>query len=98
MMVAVRAVPPVQYLRLASGAVAYQVWGEGDLDLLLMTDITTSVDNIWEHPGRVRLLSSQGRLGRVIRFDPRGQGASDPLPLDEVGQLDPWLLDALNML
>jgi class 3 adenylate cyclase/pimeloyl-ACP methyl ester carboxylesterase len=98
MMVDVKEVPPVQYLRLASGAVAYQVWGGGDLDLLLMTDITTSVDNIWEHPGRVRLLSSQGRLGRVIRFDPRGQGASDPLPLDEVGQLGPWLLDALNML
>jgi class 3 adenylate cyclase/pimeloyl-ACP methyl ester carboxylesterase len=94
----VREVPPVRYLRHPTGAIAYQVWGQGQLDLLVMTEFTTSVDNIWEHPGRLRLLSSQGELGRVIRFDPRGQGASDPLPLDEVGQLGPWLDDALHVL
>jgi class 3 adenylate cyclase/pimeloyl-ACP methyl ester carboxylesterase len=94
----VRAIPPVRYLRHPAGAIAYQVWGEGALDLLLMTGLTTSVDNIWEHPGRLRLLSSYGELGRVIRFDPRGQGASDPLPLDEVGQLDSCLDDALHVL
>ena len=94
----VREVPPVQYLRHPVGAIAYQVWGQGELDLLVMTDFTTSVDNIWEHPGRLRLLSSYGELGRVIRFDPRGQGASDPLPLDDVGQLGPCLDDALRVL
>ena len=96
--VRMREVPPVEYLRHPSGAVAYQVWGQGELDLLLLTEGTTSVDNIWEHPGRVRLLASQGRLGRVIRFDPRGLGASDPLPLEEVGQLGLWLEDALRVL
>lgn len=63
-----------------------------------MTEATTSVDNVWEHPGRVRFLSSYGELGRVVRFDPRGLGASDPLPLEEVGQLGPWLEDALHVL
>ena len=94
----VKVVPPVQYLRHATGAIAYQIWGLDQPDLLLMTDMTTSVDNIWEHPGRLRFLSSYGELGRVIRFDPRGQGASDPLPLDEVGQIDAWLDDALHIL
>jgi class 3 adenylate cyclase/pimeloyl-ACP methyl ester carboxylesterase len=94
----VREIPPVRYLRHPAGAIAYQVWGQGELDLLLMTGFTTSVDNIWEHPGRLRFLSSYGELGRVIRFDPRGQGASDPLPLDEVGQLGPCLDDALHVL
>jgi len=94
----VREVPPVRYLRRSDGAIAYQVWGDGDLDLLVMTEFTTSVDNIWEHPGRLRLLSSYGELGRVVRFDPRGQGASDPHPLEEVGQLGPWLDDALHVL
>ncbi len=93
-----REVPPVRYLRHPAGAIAYQVWGQGELDLLLMTDATTSVDNIWEHPGRLRFLSSYGELGRVIRFDPRGQGASDPLPLEQVGQLGSWLDDALHVL
>jgi len=90
----VREVPTVNYLRHPAGTSAYQVWGQGELELLLIKNVTTSVDNIWEHPGRLRFLSSDGELGRVIRFDPRGQGASDPLPLEEVGQLDPWLDDA----
>jgi class 3 adenylate cyclase len=89
--------PRVQYVRSTAGALAYQVWGDG-ADLLLMTDFTTSVDNIWEHPGRIRLLSYLGTLGRVVRFDPRGQGASDPLPIDELGSLDAWVEDALTVL
>jgi class 3 adenylate cyclase len=89
--------PHVQYVRSKAGALAYQVWGDG-ADLLLMTDFTTSVDNIWQHPGRIRLLSYLGTLGRVVRFDPRGQGASDPLPIDELGSVDAWVDDALTVL
>ncbi|MBA2326754.1 MAG: adenylate/guanylate cyclase domain-containing protein [Actinobacteria bacterium] len=88
-------IPEVRYARGDSGAVAYQVWGEGDLDLLLMTEWATSVDSIWEHPGRVRLLGFYGSLGRVIRFDCRGIGASDPVSLERLGDLDQWVRDAL---
>jgi class 3 adenylate cyclase len=63
-----------------------------------MTDITTSVDNIWEHPGRVRFLSAQGEVGRTIRFDPIGQGVSDPCSVEDVGRLDLWVEDAVAVL
>jgi len=94
----VKGIPEVRYARGDSGAVAYQVWGEGDLDLLLMTEWATSVDSIWEHPGRVRLLGFYGSLGRVIRFDCRGIGASDPLSLERLGDLDQWVRDALQVM
>lgn len=90
--------PPVHYVPSRRGAIAYQVWGDGPLSHLLMTEFTTSVDNIWEHPGRVRFLSAQGEVGRTIRFDPIGQGASDPCAVDDVGRLDLWVEDALAVL
>lgn len=89
------AVPEVHYARDESGAaIAYQVWGAGPVDLLLMTDWATSVDNMWEHPARVRSLGFAGSLGRVIRFDCRGTGASDPVSLDRIGDLEQWARDA----
>jgi class 3 adenylate cyclase/pimeloyl-ACP methyl ester carboxylesterase len=91
-------VPPVRFARGLDGAVAYQVWGEGPIDLLVLTEYTTSVDSLWEHPGRTRFLMFKGSLGRVICFDPRGQGASDPLPLDQLGSTDAWVEDALHVL
>ncbi len=74
------------------------MWGEGPTDILLMTNWPTSVDNIWEHPGRVRLLMFLGSIGRVVRFDPRGLGGSDPVALDEVGDVATWAEDAVRVL
>jgi class 3 adenylate cyclase len=85
--------PPVQYLRAASGRVAYQTWGEGDTTLLWLSNWATSVDNIWEHPARVRFVAFHGTLARVVRFDPRGQGASDPLPAED-DVIQGWVSDA----
>jgi class 3 adenylate cyclase len=90
--------PPVRFAHGPGGAVAYQAWGEGESTVLFMTEFSNSVDNIWEHPGRTRLLTFHGTLGRAIRFDPRGQGASDPLPLDQLGSVQAWVDDALLVL
>jgi class 3 adenylate cyclase len=87
------AIPEVHYARDECGAIAYQVWGAGAVDLLVMTEWPTSVDNIWEHPARVRHLGFHGSLGRVLRFDCRGLGASDPVPIDRIGDLDHWARD-----
>ena len=81
------AMPEVHYARDENGAVAYQVWGSGDVDLVEMTEWATSVDNVWDHPARVRSLGFHGSLGRVVRFDCRCIGGSDPVPLDRIGDL-----------
>jgi class 3 adenylate cyclase/pimeloyl-ACP methyl ester carboxylesterase len=89
--------PEVRFVH-GDGSVAYQVWGSAPRDLLLITDWVTSVDTIWDHPGRLRILTLQSSIARVIRFDPRGLGASDPLPLDEYGNFELWVDDALRVL
>jgi class 3 adenylate cyclase len=83
----------VRYVHAANGSVAYQTWGEGDTTLLWLSNWATSVDNIWEHPARVRFLAFHGTLGRVVRFDPRGQGASDPLSVEH-DVVEAWVSDA----
>ena len=40
----------------------------------------------------------EGSVARVIRFDPRGLGASDPLPLGEMGNFEHWIDDAVRVL
>lgn len=97
MIAAVRELPEVRYVH-DGGSVAYQVWGAGPADLLLITEWATSVDTVWDHAGRLRLLTLEGSIARVVRFDPRGLGASDPLPLDEFGNFDHWVHDALRVL
>jgi pimeloyl-ACP methyl ester carboxylesterase len=91
-------VPAVEYLRTDRGWVAYQTWGEGPPHVLWLSEWGTSVDNLWEHPGRIRFLSFHGSLGRVVRFDPRGQGASDELGAAAGSPFDEWMDDAIAVL
>lgn len=88
----------MSYVRTDRGSIAYQLWGEGPVEHLLLSEFSTSVDNIWEHPRRVRILSAQGQIARTVRFDPLGQGASDPVALADVGRVDLWRDQALAVL
>jgi len=59
--------------------VAYQVFGEGDLDIVLVVGFVTHIELIWEHEPAARLLQSLASFARVIQFDRRGAGLSDPV-------------------
>ena len=59
--------------------IAYQVFGEGDLDLVLVPGFVTHVELIWESEPSARFLEALGSFARVINFDRRGSGLSDPL-------------------
>ena len=86
------------YLRGPGGWIAHQVWGAGDIDVLWLSNWGTSVDNMWDHPARIRFLAFHGSLGQVTHFDPRGHGPSDPLPSLEGDLLAAWVEDALVVL
>ncbi len=60
--------------------IAYQVFGEGDLDLVLVPGFVTHVELIWESEPSARFLTELGSFARVINFDRRGSGLSDPVP------------------
>jgi class 3 adenylate cyclase len=79
--------PVSGYAHLGSQRIAYQVFGDGPFDLVITAGFWGSFDVEWENPA-IRLFYEQlSSFSRVIRFDRRGTGGSDPLPLDE---LPPW--------
>src|SRR5262247_3489428 len=79
--------PETRYARLGSERIAYQVLGEGPRDLVLTTGSFSNGDVEWEDATLARLLMRLASFARVIRFDRRGTGASDPVAIQA---LPPW--------
>ncbi len=76
--------PRTQYARNGDVSIAYQVVGDGPVDLLLSFGFATHVELIWEEPGMARFLARLGRIGRLILYDRRGAGLSDPVAEHDV--------------
>ena len=66
--------------------VAYQVFGSGPIDLVLAPGFVSQIENYWDQPDLARWLLRLGSFARVIMFDKRGTGLSDPV--SEVPSLD----------
>jgi class 3 adenylate cyclase len=75
------------------GQVAYQVWGGGELDVLFVPSWLWNIDMMWEQPRIERYLRKLGTFSRVITFDKRGTGVSDPVPLGALPTLEQWVDD-----
>jgi class 3 adenylate cyclase len=72
--------PPVEYAREGDLHIAYQTWGEGPIDLVLVWGLFSHCDLFWDDPPMARFLENLGRFARVIQFDKRGTGMSDNVP------------------
>ena len=88
----------VQYANSDGAHVAYEVLGDGARDLLLVMDGFISIDMIDEEPRVARCMHRLGSLGRLIRFDRRGVGLSDPVLPSDPPTLEQWVDDALAVL
>lgn len=71
--------PPTRYVETVQGHLAYQVFGSGDRDILFLTGALSNLDAIWDEPSAARFLDRLGSMGRVIFYDMRGSGVSDPI-------------------
>ncbi|MBL4667591.1 MAG: adenylate/guanylate cyclase domain-containing protein [Sneathiella sp.] len=60
-------------------SIAYQVMGEGELDIVIAPGLISHVELAHDFPGYTRYLKRLCEFGRVITFDKRGQGLSDAL-------------------
>lgn len=60
--------------------IAYQVFGEGDVDLVFIPGWASNVENIWTLPEFADFAQKLARFARVILLDRRGTGLSDPVP------------------
>lgn len=75
--------PRTHYALSGDHAIAYQVHGAGDRDLVFLAVGTGSnIEAMWDLPEAARLLERLGEFARVIRYDRRGSGLSDPVSGD----------------
>jgi class 3 adenylate cyclase len=86
-------VPQTRYATAPSGArVAFQVIGDGNHDILLNTNWLSCIDLMWDEPRYEHCLRRLASCGRLVLFDKRGTGASDPLEIRD-GAFDVSLLE-----
>jgi pimeloyl-ACP methyl ester carboxylesterase len=74
--------PETRYARLGPDRLAYQVLGQGPPDLVFTMGSFSHVDLVWDDPQVALFLRRLASFSRLLRFDRRGTGASDPLPAD----------------
>ena len=71
--------PPTHYAESGDGSIAYQVIGDGPIDLVLVLGFATHLELQWEMPPIVRFFDRLSSFSRLILFDKRGTGLSDPV-------------------
>jgi class 3 adenylate cyclase len=73
-------VPPVtRYARSGDLHIAYQVVGDGPIDLVYVPTWISQIEHMWEEPGVARYFNRLASFSRLIMFDRRGTGLSDPV-------------------
>src|ERR1043166_7573659 len=77
-----------RYADTGAGSVAYQVFGEGPIDMLLCPNWIHHLAGEWEVPASAAYLNRLGSFGRVVMYDQRGTGMSDPVALDALPTLE----------
>jgi class 3 adenylate cyclase len=90
--------PRTRYATNGDAHIAYQVVGGGGLDLLLIDTWAHHVEAVWDFPDMARFLRRLASFGRLIHFDHRGTGLSDPVPLDQLPDLHAQVSDAVAVL
>ena len=91
-------IPETRFARNGDIHLAYQTVGSGPLDLLLVDTWVHHVEAVWAVPDFARFLRRIGSFGRLIHFDRRGTGLSDPVPLDRLPDLETQVEDTIAVL
>lgn len=85
--------PETRYANATDGTeIAYQVWGDGPIDIVLL-NFDTVVDLMWDDVRYAAFLERMGSFARVMCFDRRGWGSSDSLASGVTCSLEGWLDD-----
>ncbi|MBK5232525.1 MAG: adenylate/guanylate cyclase domain-containing protein [Thermoleophilia bacterium] len=71
--------PKTQYARNGDANIAYQVAGEGPSDLVIVSGFVSHLEMDWGSPENARFFERLSSFCRLIRFDKRGTGLSDPV-------------------
>lgn len=92
--------PPTMYARSHDVNIAFQVFGAGPFDLVLVPGWVSHLEHMWRHPFYAAYLQRLSRFARLILFDKRGTGLSDRVSvgsledrIDDIGAV----MDALGI-
>jgi class 3 adenylate cyclase len=86
-------VPETRYARHGDFHIAYQVVGDGDLVVVLAADWFGNVELMWEGIAMAHALKRLASFARLVVFDKRGVGLSDPVPVSGLPTLEEWIED-----
>jgi pimeloyl-ACP methyl ester carboxylesterase/DNA-binding CsgD family transcriptional regulator len=80
--------PETRYARSGDVRIAYQVIGNGPIDLVFVPGFLSNLEVHWEDPGYSHLLQRLGAFTRLIQFDKRGTGLSDRVDIRDLPSLE----------
>src|ERR1700751_2277339 len=69
--------PDTRYAKSGNVHIAYQVFGEGPINLVIVPGFVSNIEHFWDHAELARFLLRAASYARVAIFDKRGTGASD---------------------
>ncbi len=72
-----RARPETRYVQSGEVHIAYQVLGDGPVDLVFVSGFVSDLEQFWDEPGLARFFRRLASFSRLILFDKRGMGLSD---------------------
>jgi class 3 adenylate cyclase len=87
-----------RFARIGDVHLAYQVVGDGPVDILFVDTWVHHVEAVWDFPDFARFLRRLASFGRLIHFDRRGTGLSDPVPLDRLPDFETQVEDTIAVL
>lgn len=88
-------IPETRYAKTADGVhIAYQVVGDGPVDILFVLGWVTHIERMWTEPRFARFFTRLSSFARVMLFDKRGVGLSDRVPEDRLPSLEVRMDDA----
>jgi len=87
------AVPETHYVENGDVNIAYQVVGDGDLDIVFVMGWVSHLEYFWKHPLFAGFLNRLASFSRLILFDKRGTGLSDRVPLSQLPTLEQRMED-----
>jgi pimeloyl-ACP methyl ester carboxylesterase len=90
--------PETRYAKSGDLNIAYQIAGEGPLDLIYVPGWISNVELNWDEPALAHVLERLASFSRLILFDKRGTGLSDPVPSDRLPTLEQRMDDVRAVL
>ena len=90
--------PETRYAKVGRDRIAYQVLGKGPIDIVYTNGSFSAIDMLWDHPDVVHFFGRLAAFSRVIAFDARGTGSSDPLPSMDAFGWETWAEDTTTIL